>query len=51
MVFKPNQASGSNRKDNISTKKLKQGDTAWSTRKVILGQDVYTRQQHLHLLP
>ena len=36
-VFFPNDPEYTHRKEAISTKKLRQGDAAWSTQKVILG--------------
>ena len=51
-VFRPNDTLDSKaRKEPVSRKKLQQGDACWSTYKTILGWDVDTLQQTIHLPP
>ena len=50
-VFRPNGASNSVSKELISQKKLQERDTAWSTRKFILGWNLDTRRNLLSLPP
>ena len=45
----PNQDINPHIKDPISIKNIKQGDMAWSTRKVILGWYIYTAKHQLKL--
>lgn len=42
---------GPHRKDPVSTKKLRQGDAHWATQKTILGWDLNTITETLHLPP
>ena len=50
-VFRPNEEADTNRKYPISLKNLGQGDGEWSTRKTVLGWDLYTIAHLLRLPP
>ena len=49
-VFRPNEATDTDRKEPISLKKLGQGGWAWSTQKTVLGWNLDTVAQLLHPL-
>ena len=48
-LFLPNNEEDNAREDPISLKKLRKGDTAWSTQKVIIGWSIDTVKQVLTL--
>ena len=50
-VFWPNQSGKFHRKEPISTNKLKQGYSLWSTHKLVFGWNFNTVWQLLNLLP
>ena len=50
-VFCTNAATDGLRKEPISTKKLGQGDTAWSNKKKLMGWELNTKEHHLRLTP
>ena len=50
-VFRTNVYTDGLSKEPISMKKLRQGDTAWSTKKTVLGWELDTLEHHLRLTP
>ena len=44
-IFRPNDKYDITREEPISLKKLRKGDAAWSTKKVILGWEIDTEKQ------
>ena len=49
-LFRPNNKDNLAREELISFKKLRKGDAAWSTQKVVLGWAIDTVKQVLALL-
>ena len=48
-LFRPNYKDDIAREEPISLKKLRKGDAAWSTKKVIIGWEIDTAKQVLTL--